>query len=165
MIFEIAANVSGLIILIDDPESRIEIEKRADSYSLLISRGGVLKVRNLGILDGRTRLTTTLEGKTVDPGFLFFKQPEGVTIFEGNLSFDRSQGPDPGEKAMWKYLPSSIMNGVSTHAFYLGTLEEAKAALNEMRDELVTSTKEYGKKLLLSPEEFERRQRERESKR
>ena len=161
VVFEISENVAGLLLLVDKVESPLKFQTKSDTYHLTINESGVSEVRELETLNGYIELTAFLGGETIPVGLLFFTKPVGTSMLEGDLHFDKSHGGRPEEKkAIWKYSPSSIMNGVRTYAFFVGTLEDAKLALNEMRDSLVDATKEYGKNVLLSPEEFERRQRE-----
>jgi hypothetical protein len=45
VVFEIAENIRGLIILIDDEESTLGFETLGDSYHLSIDDSGIIKVR------------------------------------------------------------------------------------------------------------------------
>ena len=160
VVFEIAENVSGLIILVENGQSPLTFEKRINSYHLSIDSSGIIEVRDLITLDGHTRLTVVMENEVIPSGFLFYTKPKLESFYESDLSFDGSMGDFPNEeKALWIYEPTIIINEVRTHAFFVGTLDGAKEVLNEMRDELWAATKAYRiKALSLPPEEWKRRE-------
>ena len=157
VVFEIAEDMSGLIILVDNEQSPITFEKRTNSYHLSIDSSGIIEVRDLIKLDGHIILTGVMKNEVFSSGFLFYSQPKYESFFKDDLSFDGSIGGDPNEeKAIWKYMPVFFINGVLIHAFFFGTLEEAKEALNEMRDESLAAARKIVPGVAISPEEFER---------
>ncbi len=161
VVFEITEDMSGLIILVDNGKSPITFEKRNNSYHLSIDSSGIIEVRDLIKLDGHIILTGVMKNEVFSSGILFYTQPKYESFFKDDLSFDGSIGGDLNEeKAIWKYMPVFFINGVLIHAFFFGTLEDAKEALNEMRDESVAAARKIAPGVSISPEEFERRQRE-----
>ena len=161
VVFEIAEIMAGLIILVDNEQSPITFQKRNDSYHLSIDSSGIIEVGNLNELDGQIILTGVMKNEVYSSGFIFYTHSEYGSFFRDDLSFDGNIGGDPNEeKAIWKYMPAVFINGVLIHAFYFGTLEDAKGALNEMRDASVAAAKKIVPSVSLSSEEFEQRQRE-----
>lgn len=142
VVLEIDEELKGIFVLVEDPDAIASFEKQSDTYSLSVIRPGIIAVQDLSPLDGQVELSAFVNGNVLPAGILSFNKPVGSSFFDAKLTFEKSYGgPDNDSIGLWKYSPSSIINGVRTYSFFVGTINEAKASLSEMRQTAISSTK------------------------